>query len=128
MKLILTAARWRQRDGKDFTIRNSGDEITVDDATGNWLLRSGAAVDLASVAEVEETVADIEQAVDEEPEPESEVDEEPQHESEVDDIPAAEGKTRPLNAANKKLWEEYAASLGVDTKGMNKDEIMAAVG
>lgn len=118
MKLILTAARWRQRDGKDFTIRNSGDEITVDEATGNWLLRSGAAVDLASVAEVEETVADTEQAVDEEP----------QHESEVDDIPAAEGKPRPLNAANKKLWEEYAASLGVDTKGMNKDEIMAAVG
>lgn len=118
MKLVLTAARWRQRDGKDFTIRTAGEEITVDDATGNWLLRSGAAVDPANIPEVEETIAEIEEVLDEEPEPESEVDE----------IPAVEGKPRPLNAANKKMWEEYAASLGVETKGLNKDEIMALVG
>lgn len=38
-----------------------------------------------------------------------------------------DGDEAPAKSANKSDWEAYAASQGVDTDGMTKDEIIDAV-
>jgi hypothetical protein len=44
------------------------------------------------------------------------------------DVEAKESDGIPAKSAPKSEWESYASSQGVDTDGMTKDEIIAAVG
>lgn len=89
-----------------------GAEVEVSDGVGAWLVKSGAAVDL-NAEPVTEPAPEV---VSEEPEPAPEV--------EPDGSP-----DRPLNAAKKDVWETYyRAVTKKDPKGMDKNEIIAAVG
>lgn len=42
------------------------------------------------------------------------------------DVEVDEGVSRPAKSAPVTAWREYADSLGVDTKGLSKAEIIAA--
>lgn len=44
----------------------------------------------------------------------------------AEDAPSAEELRRPKQAANLDAWETYARALGIDPKGMTKQEIIAA--
>ena len=117
-RLRLKASMWRPMvDGRFVTYRE-GDEFDVPDDRAEWLIGSGAAVpagDAGPAVEVEPATPPA-PAVDA-----------------VEDTPAGGrrlpvGVSRPRNAGRIELWEDYAAALGVDVKGLSKREIIAKVG
>ena len=46
--------------------------------------------------------------------------------AEDDEEPVEEAPDRPKQAENLETWQTYARALGIDTKGMSKQEIIAA--
>jgi len=46
--------------------------------------------------------------------------------AEDDQEPVEEAPDRPKQAANLETWQAFARGLGIDTKGMTKQEIIAA--
>lgn len=110
MTTITLAIQWRGHQ--------PGDTITVDQATAEWLRRTGAT---ASDSSIETAPATAPEPV---PEPELETPDDP------DPAPAPEApaKTseRPRKAAPVATWRAYAEDLGIDPKGLTKAEIIAA--
>ena len=94
-----------------------GDTITVDEATAEWLRRTGAT---ASDSSIETAPATAPEPV---PEPELDTPDDP------DPAPAPEApaKTpeRPRKTAPVATWRAYAEGLGIDPKGLTKAEIIA---
>ena len=94
-----------------------GDTITVDEATAEWLRRTGAA---APEPSLETTPATAPEPV---PEPELDTPDDP------DPAPAPEApaKTsgRPARTAPVATWRAYAEAHGIDPKGLTKAEIIA---
>lgn len=89
-------------------IRWPGYTAEVDDATFDALSARGVlAVEAPTTVVVEQT------AVEPTPEP-------------AEDEPPAEEVQRPKQAANLETWQAFARGLGIDTKGMTKQEIIAA--
>lgn len=114
--LKLAATRWRQRTDTGTVIHREGDLIDVSDAEAAWLLKSGAATHPTTEADQsDEDTADQDITSDSD-------------DTTTDDEDAEGDSERPLNAATKAIWEDYAKSKGIDTKGMDKAEIIAAVG
>lgn len=124
VRLRLTCGRWDERvgDGR-FVRRVRGDEFEVDESVAEWLVGSGAAVDVDGEPDVavEPEPAVEPDAVAVEPVPAPVVEPEPGRR-----LPT--GVERPRNAARIELWQEFAAALGVDVKGLSKREIIAKVG
>lgn len=112
MKVKLLANRWRQRTTDGTVVHRAGAMVDVDDATAAWLMKSGAAID-----------------PDAEPEPAPAVQEPATDAPTADDDAPGDLPPRPLNAANKAAWEDYYRAVKKsDPKGMDKAEIIAAVG
>jgi hypothetical protein len=87
-----------------------GDQIPEDHPKRDWLLRRGIAVD----GELHPAPAAAPDSVEPKhaaPEPVSDV------EPEV---------KRPARAASVDMWRSYAVALGIDPKGLSKQEIIAA--
>lgn len=88
-----------------------GDVVEVDEATAKWLEETGALdVDVVKPAGVKPVV--------ETPEPEAPAEPEPE--------PKTAGGERPARAASIDAWREYAEKQGIATKGLSKQEIIAA--
>lgn len=87
----------------------------INEADLERLIRCGAAVDVETTAVVE-PVADIREAA-----LESEA-------AEHVDAPVSEpeGLKPPKKSQGEQAWREYADNLGIDVKGMSKQEIIAA--
>lgn len=98
-------------------IRWPGYTAEVDDATFDALSARGVLA-----AEVPATIV-VEQSPAEPPIETAEA--EPPIET-AEDAPSAEELRRPKQAANLDAWETYARALGIDPKGMTKQEIIAA--
>lgn len=109
--LRLVVGSWRPRIDGQTRVYRAGDVVEVEESVAEWLVGSGAAVDPSVVPD---------------PAPADPVPEvvEPDVEVEVESA----GPKRPRNAAKVEAWEAYAKSRGVNTKGMTKREIIAAVG
>lgn len=110
MTTITLAIQWRGHQ--------PGDTVDVDQATAEWLRRTGAT---ASDSSIETAPATAPEPV---PEPELDTPDDP------DPAPAPEApaKTseRPRKAAPVATWRTYAEDLGIDPKGLTKAEIIAA--
>lgn len=87
-----------------------GDVIEVDEAVAEWLARTGA------VATPE--VVDPIEVVDEQPEETGHVAEAP--------AGAAVATDRPARTASIETWRDYAEAQGIATKGLSKQELIAA--
>lgn len=115
MRVRLLSDKWRHKHDGDKDVRYyvKGDEIDLDDAVGEWLIKHGAAVD-----------PDAEPAPEPEPQPVDTSDPEPDPQPD-EDLP-----DRPLNAAKKELWEDYYRKVKKKDppKSASKDELIAEVG
>ena len=49
-------------------------------------------------------------------------------EPEAESTPEPEAVTAPARSASRKVWAEFAGSLGVDVDGLTKAEIVEVVG
>lgn len=104
-KIVLTKAAQVPLKGP---IRWPGYTAEVDDATFDALSARGVlAVEVPTTVLVEQPAA--------EPTPEP-----------AEDAPPAGEVQRPKQAANLETWQAFARGLGIDTKGMTKQEIIAA--
>lgn len=92
-----------------YPLRPAGYVMEVDEETYREFNARGFFVDPAAVPV--------------ESEPEETVEAEPVEAEPVDEKPTVE---RPKNAANLKVWQEYAKTQGIDPKGLSKREIIAA--
>ena len=103
-------------------IRWPGYTAEVDDATFDALSARGVlAVEVPTTVLVEQPAAD--------PTPEPAEDAPPAAEDAppaAEDAPPAGEVQRPKQAANLETWQAFARGLGIDTKGMTKQEIIAA--
>lgn len=87
-----------------------GDVVEVDEATAKWLEETGALdVEVVKPAGVKPVVDTPEPEAPAEPEPEP-----------------VEDAQRPKNTAPLKAWQDYAQSRGIATKGLSKQQIIAA--
>lgn len=108
---MLAKAHWEDRSGEQSVKYTPGDEIPDDHPKREWLLHSGIAVATSEVAEVVD---------DAEPETSQET-------PAVEPEPAPEGgPARPKQAASTEDWRDYGESMGVNTKGLSKQQIIAA--
>lgn len=94
-----------------------GDTVDVDEATAEWLRRTGAT---ASDSSLETAPATAPEPV---PEPELDTPDDP----DPAPAPAAHAKTskRPARTAPVATWRAYAEAHGIDPKGLTKAEIIA---
>lgn len=89
-------------------IRWPGYTAEVDDETFEALSARGVlAVEVPATVVVEQPAVDVSATLEEE-------------------TPSVDQVRRPKQAANLDAWETYARALGIDTKGMTKQEIIAA--
>ncbi|MFD5869159.1 hypothetical protein ACFWGD_11220 [Corynebacterium sp. NPDC060344] len=110
MTTITLAIQWRGHQ--------PGDTVDVDNATAEWLRRTGAAAPEPSL----ETTLAAAPELDPERELETPADPEP---ALADEAPAAVPE-RPRKAAPVATWRAYAVHHGIDPKGLSKAEIIAA--
>ena len=128
MKIRLIA--WaRRKVGADWENFVEGDIVEDDSPWSERLVRIGAAVQIDEL-ETAESAEDAENAdandTDEsEDEPTPAPVTEPVDEESADDAPAEDVK-RPAKTAPVDTWRKYAESLGVEVKGLSKQEIIAA--
>ncbi|WP_288833676.1 hypothetical protein [uncultured Corynebacterium sp.] len=88
-----------------------GDVVEVDEATAEWLKRTGATVEGAA-RKPERPAAPVEpEAAASEPE---------------EDPDEATGVTRPARTASVEVWRKFAEKQGIATKGLSKQELIAA--
>ncbi|WP_426707541.1 hypothetical protein ACEN2D_02215 [Corynebacterium auriscanis] len=112
MREVVLSCFWQPGDDRFVP----GDVVEVDDDVAAWLERSGSVVKPTRGAAV---VAPAPAAVDSEPAPApGEVEPDPEAKS-VDD-------GRPARTASIDQWRDYAKNCGIDTKGLNKQEIISA--
>ena len=99
-----------------------GDTITVDEATAEWLRRTGAT---ASDSSIETAPATAPEPV---PEPELDTPDDPDPAPAPEAPAEAPAKTskRPARTAPVATWRAYAEAHGIDPKGLTKAEIIAA--
>lgn len=105
-KIVLAKAARVPLDGP---IRWPGYSADVDDATFDVLSERGVLADedpapAPVTIDVEEQSAPVEEQ----------------------SAPVEDAPKRPKQAANLETWQGYARALGIDTKGMSKQEIIAA--
>lgn len=110
MREVVLSCFWQPGDDRFVP----GDVVEVDDDVAAWLERSGSVVEPARGAAVVEPVP---AAVDSELAP-APGEAEPEAKS-VDD-------GRPARTASIDQWRDYARARGIDTKGLNKQEIISA--
>ena len=125
MKIRLIA--WaRRKVGADWENFVEGDIVEDDSPWAERLVRIGAAVqiDELETAEPAEDAENADANGTDESEDESADDEYADDES-ADDEPVEDVK-RPAKTAPVDTWRKYAESLGVEVKGLSKQEIIAA--
>lgn len=94
-----------------------GDTVEVNEATAAWLDRTGAlAKPIEETAPEDDTSTDLEDhdAPDDEDE-------------DVTPVESSDPE-KPKKASSVDAWREYAEARGIETKGLTKAEIIAAVG
>ncbi|AIT89163.1 hypothetical protein [Corynebacterium ulcerans] len=111
IKLVAWARRW---DGEDWEHFVENDVVEDDSPWAERLVRIGAAVVIDGDGEpVQETDAEPAEAV---------------SDAVVSGEPSEKvSSERPKHTATTDSWRAYANSFGIDTKGMKKQEIIAAV-
>ena len=88
-----------------------GDTVDVDQATAEWLQRTGATAPDSSIETAPATAPELDTPDDPDPAP----------------APEAPAKTskRPARTAPVATWRAYAEAHGIDPKGLTKAEIIA---
>lgn len=92
-----------------------GDVVDVDAETAEWLESTGALATVKLAVKSKPVKPADDDAVDEQVDPDAD---EP---GEDDDSAARPARTAPIDT-----WREYAESLGIATKGLSKQELIAA--
>lgn len=106
MVKVTLSKYWSPED----VVHPPGSVVEVDEATAQWLEACGALVDPSAKSAVAKPATKPKQEPKQEPK-------EPVAASEVE---------RPAKTAPVDTWRKYAKSLGVEVKGLSKQEIIAA--
>lgn len=111
---MLAKAHWEDRGSNPVVKYRPGDTIPDDHPKRDWLLNSG----IASGDVEGDPVVEVADDAEPEREPEAEA---------VEPEPVPEGDvSRPKQAASTEDWRAYGESQGINTKGLSKQQIIAA--
>lgn len=112
MPRVTLARAWNP--GEEYYV--PGDEVDVDDDVAAWLKRTGA---VARHARNRSKEPDADAA--------AKVDDVPDEEPDADAAEKSEkSEKRPARTASLDTWKAFAEKQGIQTKGMSKQDIIAA--